>query len=123
MALDELDRALALCEKHKLGVLLDIHAVKGSQNGFDNSGETMRVKWTQVSSQGPEAITTFEHWPLRAADWLGHFDEATASYGDSPTPTNMSNFNHSLRVVAVHLWHPSVVVGSTLLRLASFGRG
>ena len=98
-AVDELDRVLGLCEKYGIRALIDVHAHKKSQNGFDNSGETMRVKWTQVSSQGPEAITTFEHWPVRAADWLGPFDETKASYGDSPLPTDMLTFNHSLRVV------------------------
>ena len=44
-ALEELDRALELCDRHGLGVLLDMHAWIGSQNGLDNSGETKHVKW------------------------------------------------------------------------------
>ena len=43
-ALLELDRALNLCHKYGLKVLLDMHAWIGSQNGLDNSGETKFVK-------------------------------------------------------------------------------
>jgi glucan 1,3-beta-glucosidase len=31
-----------------LRALLDVHAMVGSQNGFDNSGEARKVHWTQV---------------------------------------------------------------------------
>lgn len=30
---------------YKIGVLLDVHAVKDSQNGFDNSGLANRTEW------------------------------------------------------------------------------
>ena len=35
------------CAKHGIKILLDVHAMKGSQNGFDNSGMTNRVIWDQ----------------------------------------------------------------------------
>jgi glucan 1,3-beta-glucosidase len=79
-ALEELHRALRLCAKYKLKALLDVHALRGSQNGFDNSGQALDMKWTSVSAQTLEGITTFEHWPIRAAHWPGHFDLATSSY-------------------------------------------
>ena len=132
----------------------------GSQNGFDNSGEARKVKWTevcigadgtggrvpmscetavlgawgfagpimvfqprlgearvghcdwkrtsliwtsatpsvshaeQVSSQDPQAVTTFEHWPTRAADWLGNFDTEKFSYNDF----NETAYAHSVEV-------------------------
>ena len=68
-AVEELDRVLALCTKYGLKVLLDIHAMKDSQNGFDNSGQALHVKWTTVTSQGQGTSRIFEHWPLRAAGW------------------------------------------------------
>ena len=96
-ALEELDRVLDLCKKYHLGALLDIHAVKGSQNGFDNSGQAADLKWTSVTAgQNLEGITTFEHWPIRAAHWPDHFDLETMSYpkiGDTLT-------SHALKVVA-----------------------
>jgi hypothetical protein len=53
-----------------LQVLLDIHCMKDSQNGFDNSGMAADLEWTSVSAQETEGITTFEHWPIRAAHWV-----------------------------------------------------
>ena len=51
-ALEELDRVLRLCEKYDIGVLLDIHAMRGSQNGLDNSGSTGNMEWTYTASDG-----------------------------------------------------------------------
>jgi hypothetical protein len=48
----------------------------------------------QVSSQDPQAITTFEHWPLRAADWLGPFNTDTFSYSEF----NETAYAHSVKV-------------------------
>ena len=56
--------------------------MKGSQNGFDNSGEAMKVKWSPVTSQGPDAFTAFEHWSLRAANWVGEFNVDKLSYDE-----------------------------------------
>jgi len=94
-AIEELDRVLALCDKYKIGVLLDIHCMKDSQNGFDNSGMAADLEWTSVSAQETEGITTFEHWPIRAAHWVGKFDRATNSYPE----INQENMAHALRVV------------------------
>ena len=95
-ALHELDRALDLCKKYKLKVLIDIHTAKGSQNGFDNSGQARLVRWTSLTTQAdPNGVTTFEHWPVRAADWIGPYDTDTASYPKIET----ANIEHQLRVV------------------------
>lgn len=51
-ALEELDRALNLCQKYNLKALLDMHAWIGSQNGLDNSGETKFVKWASRFESG-----------------------------------------------------------------------
>jgi len=50
-SLEELERILALLRKYSLRALLDVHAMVGSQNGFDNSGEARNVKWTQVQKK------------------------------------------------------------------------
>ena len=107
-ALDELDRVLALCDKYKLKALLDIHAVRGSQNGFDNSGEARQVKWTEINAQGMDGYTSFEHWVNRAADWVGTFDLTTASY----PAINATNIGLTLtvieRMVAKYKDYPAV---------------
>lgn len=93
---DELRRVLDLCSKYKIKALLDIHAVRGSQNGFDNSGQALAVKWTQVTSQADDGgITTFEHWPIRSAEWAGKFELSSWSYSS----INETNINSTLAVV------------------------
>ena len=48
-----------------IGVLLDIHCLKGSQNGFDNGGKSSKVIWNL------ETLQNFSHWPVRDAEWIG----------------------------------------------------
>jgi glucan 1,3-beta-glucosidase len=60
------------CAEYGIQILLDVHGVKGSQNGYDNSGH-MPVNWIDE--------THFSHWPNIHADWLGtwvngHMDHA-----------------------------------------------
>ncbi|EGV64656.1 glycoside hydrolase [Yamadazyma tenuis ATCC 10573] len=48
-----LDRAIEWCEKHGLKVQIDLHAMPGSQNGFDNSGQrTTNPIWLET----PETV-------------------------------------------------------------------
>lgn len=86
-SLDELDRVIELCGKYNMTVLIDIHAMKDSQNGLDNSGSTLDLVWFSNSS--------FEHWNLRSGDWVGHFNRTSQTY-DS---VSRENLLHSLRVV------------------------
>lgn len=86
-ARDELDRVIKLCGKYGMTVLIDVHAMKDSQNGLDNSGITEDLKWDSESN--------FEHWNLRDGDWIGHFNLTTQTYSD----INKENLMHGLRVV------------------------
>jgi len=58
----------AMDEFHARGikVLLDVHAVKDSQNGFDNSGQAMGLEWTDE--------THFRHWTIQNASWMGTYN-------------------------------------------------
>ncbi|GAA0137745.1 cellulase family glycosylhydrolase [Paenibacillus sp. YSY-4.3] len=49
---DELDKAFLWAEKYGLQVLIDLHTVPGSQNGFDNGGISGVCKWAQQ----PESV-------------------------------------------------------------------
>ncbi len=40
-----LDNAMKWAYRHGITVLIDLHAVRGSQNGFDNSGRAGQVQW------------------------------------------------------------------------------
>lgn len=60
------------CAKYDIKVLIDVHAIKGSQNGFDNSGQMSNVEWIDE--------THYKHWSIQAANWMGDFDLETMSY-------------------------------------------
>lgn len=45
--IEELDKAFSWAEKYGLKVLIDLHTVPGSQNGFDNGGISGVCKWAQ----------------------------------------------------------------------------
>jgi glucan 1,3-beta-glucosidase len=47
-------------------VLLDVHAIKDSQNGFDNSGQAMNLEWIDE--------THFKHWTVQNASWMGTYN-------------------------------------------------
>jgi len=96
-SLDYIDKLLGWADKYNLSVLLDVHTMKGSQNGFDNSGQARRVEWTSKFSKWPEGDTsTFLHWPIREANWMGTFDRASMTY----PAVDMDNINHALTVVS-----------------------
>jgi len=94
-ALDYVDDLLDWALSYGLTVLIDIHTMKDSQNGFDNSGQAMGFQWTTALNNEFTQDHTFEHWPIRDARWLGTFDQDTASYSS----INYDNINHSLEVI------------------------
>lgn len=108
-AVEELDRLMDLAQKYNIDILIDMHGLIGSQNGFDNSGRSAAVKWTSIASTQPVGTTTFEHWPIRQAEWAGTFDPDTHNY----TSINYANLNQSLRavenIIERYKAHPAVL--------------
>jgi len=94
-ALDYVDQLLDWAYSYGLDVLIDIHAMKDSQNGFDNSGQAMGLEWTSKLNIEPAGLVTFEHWGIRTAKWVGTFDSHNINY----TSINYDNLNHSLEVI------------------------
>ena len=94
-ALDYVDLVLDWAYANGLAVLLDIHGVRGSQNGFDNSGQSQGFQWTSVLNTVPAGDVTFQHWPIRSAGWMGTFDPVSATYKD----INFDNIQHALDVI------------------------
>lgn len=80
-SLFHLDRVLKLCKKYNMQVLIDLHGVKDSQNGLDNSGMSSNIEYavapTNYLYDGP---LTFIHWGTIAGNWIGDFDTANKSY-------------------------------------------
>lgn len=64
--MDYIDKFFDWCETYGIKVLLDIHAMKDSQNGFDNSGQALSLEWTDENN--------FKHWSIEAANWLGTWE-------------------------------------------------
>ena len=54
-------------------------------------------------------LTTFEHWPVRTAEWIGEFDPKTATYSS----INEDNIKHALNVIEAvvkrYSGHPAVL--------------
>jgi glucan 1,3-beta-glucosidase len=108
-ALDFVEQLLDWAYAAGLTVLLDIHTMKGSQNGFDNSGQTMGFEWTSSLTTEFGGLRTFQHWPIRTAEWIGKFDVANMSY----PVINHDNIQHALDVIGVvadtYAGHPAVL--------------
>ncbi|MBE6061922.1 MAG: beta-glucosidase [Clostridium sulfidigenes] len=49
--IDELDRAFSWAEKYDLKILIDLHTVPMSQNGFDNGGLSGVCKWAHLPEE------------------------------------------------------------------------
>jgi glucan 1,3-beta-glucosidase len=94
-ALEELDRITVLAAKYDLDILLDIHAHRGSQNGFDNSGQGGSLTWTSQATTVPVGTTTFSHWTQRTAGWIGDWDPVHQNY----SRINYDNIRHSVAAV------------------------
>lgn len=92
-AMDELDRVVDLANDYGLGVLIDVHGVNKSQNGFDNSGR-MTIIWDH--SRGK---IFYEHWLIRDAEWIGHFVSEEGAY-DMLDWGNLDRTVESLRLFA-----------------------
>jgi glucan 1,3-beta-glucosidase len=107
--LEYVDRLLDWAYSSGLSVLFDIHALKDSQNGFDNSGQAMGMQWTSALNSEFAGDTTFQHWPIRTARWMGEFDQDTAGYPN----INHANIEHALevisRIVDRYSGHPAVL--------------
>lgn len=55
---EELDKAFAWAEKYGLQILLDLHTVPGSQNGFDNGGRARSRRDCAASRPAPPRAAT-----------------------------------------------------------------
>lgn len=108
-SIEALDKMLDVIHKYDIDVLIDIHAHRGSQNGFDNSGMSHKVQWTSLASTLPIGTTTFEHWPIREAEWVGTFDREHRNYSS----INYENIHHSLmslkKLTEYYKGHPAIL--------------
>ncbi len=66
--IEYVDRAMDWAEQHELPILLDLHTVPGSQNGYDNGGITGVCKWCKQPEEVQFALSVLE----RLAKRYGH---------------------------------------------------
>jgi len=99
-AADKVEWFLDTADKYGLKVLLDVHTMRDSQNGFDNSGKASNFEWVDDNN--------FRHWEVQAANWIGDFNRETMSYDN----INQDNIEWALDNVSKLLdrWghHPAV---------------
>lgn len=62
-----LDKAFEWAQKYHLKVLIDLHTVPGSQNGYDNGGLTGVCKWCKNSEEVHFVLTVLERLAKRYA--------------------------------------------------------
>lgn len=68
---EELDKAFVWAEKYGLFILIDLHTVPGSQNGFDNGGISGVCKWAKEPESIEFAITVLERLAKRYGNRKG----------------------------------------------------
>lgn len=66
--IEYVDKAMDWSEKYSLQLLIDLHTVPGSQNGYDNGGITGVCKWCQNPEEVEFSLTVLE----RLAQRYGH---------------------------------------------------
>lgn len=97
-AKDKIQWLLDTCEKYNIKVLLDVHAVKGSQNGYDNSGVANYTEWLDENH--------FEHWAHAYGEWMGPWGDNEYKY------INLDNIDWAVDTIdgLLDTWghHPAV---------------
>ena len=63
--IDELDFAFDTAEKYGLKILIDLHMVPGSQNGFDNGGICGVCKWSEMPEEVEFCLQLLEKLAIR----------------------------------------------------------
>lgn len=71
--IEELDKAFNWAEKYGLIILIDLHTVPLSQNGFDNGGISGVCKWAQEPEEIEFALSVLERLAKRYGNRKGLF--------------------------------------------------
>ena len=89
-SLEYLDRIMNHISSLNMNVIIDLHGVKDSQNGYDNSGLAKNLVLKKKDN-----ILYFSHWNTRKADWIGDFNITTKTYNN----INYDNIYFTLNVL------------------------
>jgi len=93
-SLEHLDKIIKYINKYDIKIMIDVHALKDSQNGFDNSGETKNIETTLINN-----TLYYNHWSIRSANWVGTYNLINKEYDK----INFDNINLALNVINIIL--------------------
>lgn len=104
-----MERILYWCQKHSLRVLIDLHGVRDSQNGLDNSGKSSNIEYVVApTNREYDGALTFIHWSVLSGNWIGNFDTEKKIY----TSINYENIaftkNVLYTIIDSYKNHPAV---------------
>lgn len=71
--IEELDKAFSWAEKYDIKVLIDLHTVPMSQNGFDNGGISGVCRWSQLPQEVDFVLDVLEKLARRYGSRKGLF--------------------------------------------------
>jgi len=69
-AAEYITRFMDWCAKYNIKVLMDVHAMKGSQNGYDNSGKASDIIW--------DGMYNYTH--ITRGHWWGEYNLKSGKY-------------------------------------------
>ena len=92
-AKEKLEWLLETADKAGLKVWFDLHAIEGSQNGYDNSGLSNHTEWVDE--------THYQHWKHQTANWMGEWDVDTMKY----TSTDVHKVQHTIDEIEKFIKH------------------
>ena len=93
-SIEYLDRIMNHLSVIGVNAIIDLHGVKDSQNGYDNSGLAKNI-----ITQKKDNILYFSHWNSRKADWIGDYNLTTKSYNN----INYDNIYFTLNIIEIIL--------------------
>ena len=140
-----LDKAFDWAEKYGLQILIDLHTVPGSQNGYDNGGLTGVCKWCKNPDEVDFALSILDRLAARYADrkalygievlnepisWLVYVSapstgkardkEEMKGSGHVPMPFLKEFYRRAYKVLRSHLAEDKVIVFHDGFRLGSW---
>jgi len=92
--LEHLDKIIKYISKYNIKIIIDVHAWKDSQNGFDNSGQARSIETILINN-----TLYYNHWSIRSANWIGDYDLINNQY----ITINYNNINLALIVIDIIL--------------------
>jgi glucan 1,3-beta-glucosidase len=108
-SLQYLDKIMNLCDKYSLKVLLDLHGVKNSQNGLDNSGQSSNIQYVVAPiNKEYDGTLTFIHWPIVSANWIGEFNTYNKTYDNINNDNILFTKNVLYKIIEQYKNHPAL---------------